>query len=301
MFRHVAMVMRLRKSQFRKPVRVPRAYNVSLYEVMDLDLHLYRSHFELSAITLMCQTGRERSATLHLYWSHWKVERIRRSSLGLRWNYRTTTGLKERSNLISMDPKNRYQQKDKRPRQVHRRVTHSTSRRNRPDVTAREGTRQFQSGSAVPIEPTQVAVAGGSTRMETEAHAQQPPTQGSNRDAVVPLQVTKATQTEPEVEVKEDIDAGIAMVRVRLLQTVRVPPRQSIFIKITIETELFDTPVVFEPSERTGQERWIYAEDCLMKPTSDGTIKVPFTNQIARTQIIQAGEMLCQVPSASVV
>lgn len=46
MFRHVAMVMHLRKSQFRKPVRVPRAYNVSLYEVMDLDFHLYRSHFE---------------------------------------------------------------------------------------------------------------------------------------------------------------------------------------------------------------------------------------------------------------
>ena len=134
--------------------------------------------------------------------------------------------------------------------------------------------------------------------METEAHAQQLLTQGSNRDAVVPQQVTKATQTEPEVE--EDTDAGVPMVRVCLLQTVRVPPRQSILIKITTETELFDTPVVFEPSERTGQHRWNYAEDCLMKPTSDGTIKVPFTNQIAVTQIIQVGKMLCQVPSASV-
>ena len=38
MFRYAAMIMRLRKSQFRKPVRVPRAYNVSLDGIMDLDI-----------------------------------------------------------------------------------------------------------------------------------------------------------------------------------------------------------------------------------------------------------------------
>ena len=105
---------------------------------------------------------------------------------------------------------------------MHRYVTHSTSRENRPNVTAREGTQQF-AGSVRPIEElTQVAVASGSAQMETEGRAQQPPTRGNNRDAVVPQQVTEATQTEPEVEVEEDMDAVVPMVRVHLLQTICV-------------------------------------------------------------------------------
>ena len=79
-----------------------------------------------------------------------------------------------------------------------------------------------------------------------------------------------------------------------LLQTVRVPPCLSVFVKIAAETGLSDTPVVFEPSEGTQQD-WGVSEDCLLDPSYDGTIRVLLTNPASNSQIMQAGEVLGQV------
>ena len=91
---------------------------------------------------------------------------------------------------------------------------------------------------------------------------------------MVPQKITGATQTEVEADVGEDWEAVVPKVRVHLLQTVRVPPRQSVFVELATETELL---VVFEPSERMEQDWGIHAEDCLLGPSNDGTIKVPLT------------------------
>ena len=72
---------------------------------------------------------------------------------------------------------------------------------------------------------------------QMEANPENTTSSGSSSNVVVPREVTGATQTEPEAEVEEDRDA---MVRVCILQTVCVPPCQSVF---TAETELLTTPV----------------------------------------------------------
>ena len=46
-----------------------------------------------------------------------------------------------------------------------------------------------------------------------------------------PQKVTGATQTKPEVEVEEEVDAVVPMVWVCLLQTVHVPPPPECFCK----------------------------------------------------------------------
>jgi hypothetical protein len=71
--------------------------------------------------------------------------------------------------------------------------------------------------------PTSVTtMVNGRTQTEPREHNQQP-ARGSSP--------TGETQTEPEAEVEEDRDAVVPLVRVCLL---RVPPRQSVFAKITI-------------------------------------------------------------------
>ena len=133
----------------------------------------------------------------------------------------------------------------------------------------------------------------GSTQTEDRQHAQQQPTHRSDPDAEVPKRVAGTTQTDPEVDDKEaDMDGVVPTVQVRLLQTIRVPSRQSVFVKATTETELSTTPLMFEPSDRTNQDGDVYGEECLLEPSNDGTIKVPLTNPAATTWIIQAGEVL---------
>ena len=118
----------------------------------------------------------------------------------------------------------------------------------------------------------------------------------------LPTGVARTTQTDPEVDDEEaDMDEVVPTVQVRLLQTVRVPPRQSVFVKTTAETKLSTTPLMFEPSDRTNQDGAAYSEDCLLEPSDDGIIKVPLTNSTATTRMIQAGEVLGQVASASVI
>ena len=133
LFRYVAMVARLRKSQFRKPDRVPRAYNertFTLDGVIDLDITFngvtMKTPIYIRATAseqLLLGEGVCRQLRIISYhpdvsdrkgkkWhtpplqEPWIVERTRRSSLGSQQNYRTATGVTERSNLISMDPKN---------------------------------------------------------------------------------------------------------------------------------------------------------------------------------------------------
>ena len=201
-------------------------------------------------------------------------------------------------------PTTKKKRRSLKPRLVHDDASRTTGRGKDSEVTTCRATCHPQGGSSEALVSPRdgtvpVTVVHGSTQTEDKHHDQQLPTHRSHPDAELPKLVAGATQTDPEVD-DEEADM-VPTVQVCLLQTVRVPPRQSVFVKTTVETELSTTPLVFEPSDRTDQDRDVYGEDCLLEPSDDGTIKVPLTNPTAASRIIQAGEVLGQVVSALVV
>lgn len=75
----------------------------------------------------------------------------------------------------------------------------------------------------------------------------------------------------------------------------------SVFVKITPETKLPDSPVVFEASEKAEWNWGVHAQDCLLAPTSDGAIRVSFTNPATTTRIMTAVEVLGYTTPVTVV
>ena len=121
-----------------------------------------------------------------------------------------------------------------------------------------------------------------------------------NEDAVVPLCVDGATQTEMDGD-ECVADAVVPMVRVCLLQTVRVPPRQHVLAKAKVEATLPTSPVLFEPDENTEITFGIHLSEALLEPCYDGVLQVPLANPTGFTQIIQAGEFIGSAAEASLV
>ena len=113
-------------------------------------------------------------------------------------------------------------------------------------------------------------------------------------------QVDGATQTESvSVEADEEeegSDPVEPVVRVRLLQTVWVPPCQCVLARATTDPKLSIGPIV--PSERMEQEWGILAE---VEPQEDGTIQVALTNPTGITQMVNSGETIGDVTGASMV
>ena len=120
----------------------------------------------------------------------------------------------------------------------------------------------------------------------------------------VPQTADGVTQTEEETletELTTPTDTVVPLIRVHLIQTLRVPAHQWALAKIKTESELPAGPVVFQPEE-DAEEAWgVYLEDSLLEPGSDGCLEVPVANRSGFTQVIKAGEMLGGVVGASVV
>lgn len=116
-------------------------------------------------------------------------------------------------------------------------------------------------------------------------------------DTVNSGHITIATQTEPDEEDTGEDPGTVA--QVRLLQTVRVPARQSIIVRMSTEAKLPPMPVVFEPDHGPGPE--VYSEDCLVVPGHDITIQILITNPSTASRVVPAGELLGQAYPATVV
>ena len=379
LFRHVATVACLRKSQLRKPDRVPKPYDgrtFTLDGMMDLDITFngvaMKTPIYIKATAseqLLLGEGVCRQLRIISYHpdvsdrkgKKWHPPPLPEQLESVKDKNASVPAVDQQDSQASVQPgrknqprgqvqdgnctpgeeapatkKNRHQRRSRRPWQGRKDTMHTTSGENRSHVTTQEGAHHPATGNtgaasatttqggphhpnsgAIPDMTSEGAVLLH-TVISTWARGKSCPCHydkwkhpdGDQRTRSTAAALWKqpgcggtsgATQTEPEVEVGEDVEAVVPMVRVHLLQTVRVPPYQSVFVKITTETELLDTPVVFEPSERMEQDRGIHAEDCLLEPSNDGTIKVPLTNPTATTRIIQAGEVLGQVTPASVI
>ena len=328
LFRHVAIVARLRKSQLRKPDKIPKTYDgrtFTLDGMMDLDLTFngitmkVPVYIRASAIEqLLLREGVCRQLQVITY--HPDVS----DRKGRKWHppmqmlpptvvdNRSTGGASEKDsaaaerehpNVGTTTKKGRSHKP--RPGREDASQVMEKGRESAATTCGATGLPQGESSEAVGLRrarTVQATVVHGSTQTEDRQHAQQWPTHRSDPDAEVPKRVAGTTQTSPEVDDEEaDMDGVVPTVRVRLLQTVRVPPRQSVFVKTTAETELPTAPLMFEPSDRTNQDGGVYGEECLLDPSDDGTFKVPLTNPTAITRIIPAGEVLGQVTAASVI
>ena len=106
------------------------------------------------------------------------------------------------------------------------------------------------------------------------------PGQPPNEDVVVPLCVDGMTPTEMETldEDEYQTDATVPMVRVCLLQTVRVPPRQYVLAKAKVGTTLPTSPVLFEPDETVRKSFGVHLEEALLEPCDDDVLQVPLAN-----------------------
>ena len=89
------------------------------------------------------------------------------------------------------------------------------------------------------------------------------------------------------------------MVRVCLLHTVRVPPRQRVLAQV--ESNLTAGPVIFEPDDRVEQLWGAHTEDAVVEVSDEGSIQVPLVNPTGFTVTIQAKEILGHATEASIV
>ena len=108
-------------------------------------------------------------------------------------------------------------------------------------------------------------------------------------------------QTESESLDVEHDDAVVPVVRVCLLQTVRVPPRQRVLTRAQVQSSRPCGPIIFEPDDRMEEIWGAHTEDSLLELNEEGSIQVPLANHTGFTITIQAGEVLGSAAEAFVV
>lgn len=99
----------------------------------------------------------------------------------------------------------------------------------------------------------------------------------------------------------EQDDAAVPTVRVHLLQTVRIPPRQRVLASAQVQSSMPCGPIIFEPDARMQQVCGTHTEDSLLQLNRDGSTRVPLDNPTGFTVTIQAGEVLGSVAEASII
>ena len=74
-------------------------------------------------------------------------------------------------------------------------------------------------------------------------------------------------------------DAKVPTVRVRLLQSVHLPPRQSTFVRVQVESYTPDTDSVFmENDPKVEEVTGVQVEDAFLKPTRQGFAQLRILN-----------------------
>ena len=101
---------------------------------------------------------------------------------------------------------------------------------------------------------------------------------------------------------KESRPTQVPSVRVRLVQTVRLPPRQSVVVKVRLEGGGgVQGPWLLEPDTLLEASTGLQVVDSLVEPTTDGVAQVMLTNPKGYTQQCMQGVELCKGAEATVV
>ena len=75
-------------------------------------------------------------------------------------------------------------------------------------------------------------------------------------------------------------DVRMNAAQVKLVQSIRLPPRRSVIVPVRVSRGNTDDPVLVEADPRLEQQMGIHMEDGLLEPTSDGLAKVVVTNPL---------------------
>ena len=111
--------------------------------------------------------------------------------------------------------------------------------------------------------------------------------------------MTTATQT---TEDDLECDATVPMVRVRLVQSVRLPPHQSVLSQVRIEDDwLSSDPLLLQYDSSTEQTTGVCVGDALIQPSKDSDTRVLLTNMTGFTRRLEEGDFLGRAVQAAVV
>ena len=96
-------------------------------------------------------------------------------------------------------------------------------------------------------------------------------------------------------------EAIVPMVRVNLLQSVKLPPQSSTVVQVKVTETLGNSPLLLEESNEVRDEFGIRIEDALLQPTEDGVAHIAISNWSGFTQTIKGGANLGKAVGVTVV
>ena len=99
----------------------------------------------------------------------------------------------------------------------------------------------------------------------------------------------------------ESTAATVPLIRVRLLQSVKLLPRQSIPVVVKLDGGSYGDPLLVEHDRAVEEAVGLQVEDSLLAPSREGVAQLVVTNPTGFTQVAQEGEELGQATKVSVV
>ena len=100
---------------------------------------------------------------------------------------------------------------------------------------------------------------------------------------------------------KPDQEAVVPTIRVQLVQSVRLPPRQSTFVQVRVDTDGPHDSILVEHDTEIEDATGLQVEDALLCPTDEGLAHLLVTNPSGFTQTADCGTLLGKAVEASVV
>ena len=302
LFRKVAAVARLRKSQFKKPDKVPRNYDRRVFSLdgkMELDIAfegftMKTPVYKKADAPEQLLLGEGVCRQLGIVSYHPKVV----DRMGRRWQ--TGSEPSTQPTACTAGARGDASQLGDRGRQRWSKVPQTSDAQHPPQPLPATREEREDSGVATHINregeaagiPTPVEDTNTHTPTLTSEASQPEPPEPLN--AVVSYTVDGATQRAmgPPDSEEEDIDARVPTVRVLLLQTTSIPPRQGAWVKASVESVPDSVPIIFEPEDALEREWGARTEDLLQQTDYEGSLFVPLTNPTGSTVTIPAGEVL---------
>ena len=96
-------------------------------------------------------------------------------------------------------------------------------------------------------------------------------------------------------------EAIVPMVRVNLLQSVKLPPQSSTVVQVKVTETLGNSPLLLEESNEVRDEFGIRIEDALLQPTEDGVAHIAISNWSGFTQTVKGAANLGKAVGVTVV
>ena len=107
---------------------------------------------------------------------------------------------------------------------------------------------------------------------------------------------------EPESSAEQDGSVAATATRVHLVQSVRIPPHQSIAAEVALESgRPRNTSVLFIPDEALESLTALSSDDTLLQPSGDGRSHVLISNFTGYTQSLKEGEIVGHVEEVDII